>query len=203
MNHRICFAAMALGLALSAPVQATDIALPADGQWRQFSVDALLSQSFDTRWIDDSDGSPLTFSFAIPAGSTGALTVVDGVFAGDTFVVDNFGVLLGPTSPVPMGYYDTATNVGFDFDAALADADFSRAVFTLSQGSYRIGGRLAQSVSFDGAPLDATAGALRLSVSAVPEPASVALLLAGLCIVACAASRRHKTPQHTDSGEFA
>jgi len=116
--------------------------------------------------------------------------VVDGGFAGDSFTLTNFGALFGATSAVAPTTVDTAAEFGYDFDAALADARFSNGSFTLGAGSYRIGGALAQSVSFDGAPLNSTVGALRLVVSAVPEPGSVALLFAGLGLMASVARRR-------------
>jgi hypothetical protein len=191
MSHRparaaLCAAAVLLA-ALAAPAQATDLALPGDGSWLEFDVDSFAAPSFGTGWIDQVDGSPLTFSFTVAAGHTATLTVVDAGFAGDTFAVTDHGAPLGVTSAVPAGTTDGA--LVFDFDAALADPAYSRGTWTLGPGSYAIGGRLLQSVTLDGAPLDATEGGIRLA-TAVPEPALPALLVAGLALVGAAARRR-------------
>ena len=187
---------VALAAALAVPAHAIDVAPDANGAWTQFKVDELESLSYGVDWIDNNDtlapqhGTPLSFVFDIAQGSFGTLTVVDGGFAGDSFTLTNFGALFGATSAVAATTVDTAAQFGYDFDGALADARFSNGVFTLAAGSYRIGGALAQSVSFNGAPLNSTVGALRLVVSAVPEPGSVALLLAGLGLIASVARRR-------------
>lgn len=186
----------ALVAALAVPAHAIDVVPGANGAWTQFKVDEFESLSYGVEWIDNNDtlapqhGTPLSFVFDIAQGSFGTLTVVDGGFAGDSFTLTNFGALFGATSAVAATTVDTAAEFGYDFDAALADARFSSGTFTLGAGSYRIGGALAQSVLFDGAPLNSTVGALRLVVSAVPEPGSVALLFAGLGLMASVARRR-------------
>ena len=182
----LCAAAVLLA-ALAAPAHATDVALPGDGTWLEFDVDSFAAPSFGTGWIDQADGSPLSFSFTVAAGHTATLTVVDAGFAGDTFAVTDHGAALGATSAVPAGTTDG--DVVFDFDAALADPAYSRGTWTLGPGSYAIGGSLLQSVTMDGAPLDATEGGIRLATS-VPEPALPALLVAGLAVVGAAARRR-------------
>ena len=188
MFNRKILAASALLTALSAPAFATDLAIsPAGyGQWMQFNVSDYDAQSRGVEWIDFNNsnapgfGTPLSFTFTIDAGFTGKLTVVDGSFAGDTFKVTNFGALLGNTSAVPATDYATAADTGYDFDAALANSSFSRGVFVLDAGSYRIGGLLDQSVTAGGSALNATVGALSLTVTAVPEPSTYALMLAGV-----------------------
>jgi len=178
--------ALALAVALALPAHATTVALAADGQWSEFSVDDFIAQSSGTEWIDFTDGSPLSFTFTIAAGHTGTLTVLDAGFAGDTFSVTNFGAALGTTSSVAPG------SIGLDakgFDDAWADAAFSRGLFTLGPGSYSIGGALLQSVLDDnGADLDSTNGAVRLSV--VPESSGLAMLLAGIGLIGLVARRR-------------
>jgi len=174
-------AVYALTATLAAPAFATDVALNADGEWNPFAVDALRAPaSTPLVWIDDR-GEPLNFTFAIGAGFVGRLTVVDAVFAGDAFAVTTFGALLGSTSAVTPGTYEASPNIGYDFDAALADpTHFSQGLFSLAAGNYSISGWLTQSVTLAGDPLNATAGAARLTVSAIPEPSTHALLLAGL-----------------------
>ena len=179
--------AFAFAAASTAPAHAADVALEADGAWRPFAIDALLAPpAMRLGWVDDA-GMPLTFSFAVGAGLSGTLTVVDAAIAGDTVAVTNFGSALGATSSVPAGSFEASTDIGLDYDAALADPSFSRGVFMLAPGSYRIGGSLLQSVTLGGLPLDATAGALRLTfapVAAIPEPETTAMLLAGLLAIA-------------------
>lgn len=184
----LAFAAAALNA--PAPVHAATVALAGDGRWLSFAVDSLLAPpQARLGWIDDA-GAPLTFAFAIGAGSTGALTVVDAAFAGDTFSVTNFGAVFGTTSPVPRGTVEMPIDVGLDFDAALRNPSFSRAVFNLAPGSYLIGGGLVQSVTSGGVPIEATAGAIRLSVAAVPEPSSLAMLLGGIGAIGVFVRRR-------------
>jgi len=189
MKNLFALAAL-LATVFAAPAQATDVALPANGEWQLFSVDDQISNAHDTRWFDDSNGSVLSFTFTVGAGMVGNLTVVDGSFAGDIFAITNFGTALGTTSTVATGTYEAAVDTGYDFDAALANPSFSRGVFTLGEGSYRIGGHLLQSVTFGGEALNATVGAVQLTVSAVPEPSTFAMLLAGFGGMGLLARRR-------------
>jgi hypothetical protein len=193
MKMQLMTVALAAMAAFAAPAQATSVALAADGNWNEFNVDSLVAADFGNGWIDDTDGSPLSFTFTIAAGSHGTLTVVDAGYAGDTFKISDFGATLGSTSSVATG--TTAGALVLDFTQALADPAYSRGVFDLQPGSYSISGWLLQSV-FDpaaAADLDATNGAVRLSISAIPEPSSTALLFAGLAAVALVARRRKST----------
>jgi hypothetical protein len=183
--------------------QATSIQLNADGQWNAFGVDSISSLSGDTEWIDNDYtnaagyGSALNFTFTINAGYVGQLTVVDASLAGDTFNVFNNGTLLGTTSSVAIQNYANAPDVGYDYDAALLNSAFSHGVFTLSAGTYSISGNLMQSLMIDDgsgnlSALNATAGAIKLSVSAVPEPSTWLLLVAALGVMSLT-SRRSKS----------
>ncbi len=189
--------------ASSLAAQATSINLAADAQWQAFGVDSFSALSSGTEWIDNNDssaagfGSPLSFTFTIAAGFVGQLTVVDASLAGDTFNVFGNGQLLGTTSSVPVQVYGSAPDVGYDYDSALQSSAFSRGVFTLGAGSYSVTGALAQSLMLDDgmgdlSPLNATAGAVKLSVSAVPEPSSLALVFAALGVT-WLVSRRTET----------
>ena len=172
--------------ALSAPTFA--VSLAADGQWNTFDVDELSAVSGNLEWIDIfNGGAPLSFEFSIAEGYFGTLTVVDGGFAGDRFTVTNGGMTLGMTSA---SVSNTDFNIGLDFDAALADSAYSSATYSLAAGSHSISGWLSQSALFEGAPLNATVGALRLEVSAVPEPSTLAMLLAGAGVLGFVARRR-------------
>lgn len=176
-------------LALAA--NATSTPLAADGQWQAFGVDSFAAVSGGTEWIDNNDtnasgyGTALDFTFTIGAGFVGQLTVVDASMAGDVFHVFNHGSLLGATSSVPVQLYGSAPDIGDDHDAALLNSAFSRGVFTLGAGHYSISGVLAQSLMLDDgagglSPIDATSGALKLSVSAVPEPSTLVFAVLGL-----------------------
>lgn len=168
------------------------VALQGDGSWASFAVDEVLADpARPFGWIDDT-GASLSFTFRVAAGTTATLTVVDAAFAGDTFSVFNGSTLLGTTSSVPLGTMESSPNVGFDYASALANPLFSRGVFTLGSGDYAIGGRLDQSVVAGGFPLNATAGAVRLVVSPVPEPETTALIGAGLATVGWVARRRRR-----------
>jgi len=174
-------AALALAVAISAPVHATTINVTTDGRWYEFDVDDLTSLSGETEWIDNvtgpagynGDGSTLTFSITLTDDA--ALRAVDAGFARATFQVFNGPTFLFETSAVPQTDYSTAGNAGTDFDAAFADhANFSYAEFLLGPGTYAIKGALSQSVLDGVTPLNATVGAV--SITAVPVPAAAWLL---------------------------
>jgi len=188
MNKQLMAAALAAAAVIAAPAHATSVALAADGGWNEFNVDSFLAQGGGTGWIDEDyagDNSALSFTFTIAQGMHGTLSVVDAGFAGDTFSVTNFGTTIGATSGVAAGTSSGPTE--FDFDAAFANPAYSHGVFTLGAGTYSISGSLLQSVDGD---LDSTNGAVRLSVSAVPEPSSTALMLGGFAALALLARRR-------------
>lgn len=177
MLIRKFLAGAALAAAILGAAQATTVNLPTNGSWAVFDVDNSVPFGFGTPyWIDIADGSDLSFAFTVPVGLTGALTVVDAGFAGDRFEVFANAASLGSTSVAINSY---PTSIGLDFDAALADSNYSRAVFTLAAGDYLITGRMSLSALDDlGAPIDASVGGL--NVMLVPEPATYLMLLTGL-----------------------
>jgi len=166
---------------------ASHAAVLTEGQWAPFDVDESTALSFGLEWIDITTGSPLSFDFTIAAGYRGVLTVVDAGFAGDRFRVSDGGNLVGNTLPAVQSY---PTSVGLDFDAALANPSYSRGVFEFGAGSHSVTGLLIESVTVDGVALNATVGGVQLSVSAVPEPTTLASLAAGLGLLALALRRR-------------
>ena len=191
MSKQLMAAALAAAAVMATPAHATSVNLAAGGGWSEFNVDSFLSPDGGTGWIDEDyagDNSALSFTFTIAKGMHGTLSVVDAGFAGDTFSITNFGSVLGATSGVPAGTSSGPTE--FDFDAAFANPAYSKGVFTLGAGTYSISGSLLQSVDGD---LDATNGAVRLDVSAVPEPSTAALMLAGFAAAALLARRRNSS----------
>jgi hypothetical protein len=182
MPYRHLLAAGLLSLAAMGSAQANAVTIAADGQWNIFDISDQESASHGLEWINLGDGSSAAFTFTMDAGQTGILTVVDGEYGGDRFNVYSNGNLLGITSEG----VDTApdNSVARDaFDAALADPSYSRGVYSIGAGTYTITGDLARSALFGGVALNATAGALKLELAAVPEPATlslVALALAGI-----------------------
>jgi hypothetical protein len=175
--RRLCAACALLPLAAASHA----VPLAGDGQWTTFDVDSFSSASGGVEWIDLFDGgAPISFDFSVPTGWRATLTVVDGGFAGDRFRVTDAGAVLGDTSVPGSSYPDS---IGLDFDAALADPAYSSGLYTLGAGDHRIGGYLIASVAVDGVALDATVGAVRLTVSPVPEPATAMLLLAGFALI--------------------
>jgi hypothetical protein len=184
MNKHLMAAAIAAAM-IAPAAHATTVALPGNNSWAEFDVDAVNAQDFGNGWIDTNNGSALDFTFTVAPGLHGVLTVVDAGFAGDSFTITNFGNVIGTTSSVPAGQPVGATVL--DYDDALANPSYSRGVFTLAPGSYSISGSLLQSVFGDEG---ATSGGLRLSVTAVPEPANAALMFAGAAALALLARRR-------------
>ena len=170
--------------AFATNAQATTISIGADGSWNNFDVDDFQSTSGGLEWIDYGDGSALSFSFT--ALTEVALTVVDGGFGGDRFNVFDNGSLLGVTEPAADTY---PVSIGLNFDAALADANYSKSVFLLGAGSHLITGDLFASAHDElGGELNATVGSLK--VAPVPLPASLLLLLSGGGLLGALGRRR-------------
>ena len=169
--NRIAMAAL-LAAATILPAQAA-VLLPHSG-WQAFDIDDLMAASGGTEWIDNTTGAALGFEFTLAGPAT--LRVVDGGFAGDSFsiVVDGVGHV---SSNVPLvRYEDGPASVGLNFDEAWSNAAYSRFELVLGAGAHSVSGRLLQSVRLGDLPLNATVG----GISLVPEPASLATLLAGL-----------------------
>lgn len=184
---RTALLAAALALATALPALA-DTPLPTDGSWAGFTVDANLPP-YALGWVDD-NGAPLSFSVSIAAGQVGTLTVVDAGFSGDRYSVFDGATLLGSTGAAVNG--DTNGPSIVDFNAALANPNFSRGTFTLGAGTHLISGLMIQSTTdASGTPLNASIGGVKLDVSAVPEPTTGAMLFIGLGLLLGALRRRN------------
>jgi hypothetical protein len=176
----------AAALATATGVHAGTVALGV-GVWQTFDVvDPIYGfGNNDLSWIDINDGSKLSFTFTIHAGEIGHLTVVDGAFSGDVFSVTSNGSALTNTSAATDSY---PHSIGLDFDAALMTSGFSQGTYTFTAGSYEVTGALARSALDDtGTALNSTVGAVQLQI---PEPTSLALLLAAGGAMTLAGRRR-------------
>jgi hypothetical protein len=170
----------ALAALLACAAHATPIV--GNGSWNTFDVDPFSATSGGFEWIA-LDGSAI--SFDITLAGPAQLKVIDGGFAGDRYEVFDNGVSLGLTT---LGGSTYPVSTGLDFDAAWANASYSRGVFSLGAGSHSITGVLVDSaLDGTGARLDATVGAV--SITPVPEPTTLALMLAGLTGLAFVARR--------------
>ncbi len=175
--------ALAFGASLAA-MPAHAVSLATNGSWAGFTTDDLQGP-FATPlvWLDEVSYNPISFDFTVPTGYVATLTVVDTGYSGETFKVTDNGNLLGQTGPAVDGFGGTSIT---NFDAALANTNYSRASFTLSEGSHSISGSLAS--TFSG--INASTGGHRVTLAPVPEPATVFSLLAGLALLAAVARRR-------------
>ena len=182
------FAAHLLAICALLVAGASHAAVLTEGQWAPFDVDEVTALSGGVEWIELSAGGPLSFDFTVATGYLGFVTVVDAGFAGDRFRITYGGSAVGDTSSAVQNY---PNSIGLDFDAALADPGYSRGVFQFGAGSHSVTGLLIDSVTVDDiGPLNATVGAVRLSVAAVPEPSTLASLAAGLGLIALGLRRR-------------
>lgn len=137
-------------------------------------------------WLDDyAFNEPNSLDFTFTLTQAGYLNVTDAGLAGDSFQVivrdalNNVVVNAATSAPGS----DTTTDVGVDFDQALANSSFSHGKWLLGPGSYSVSGTVLSSAF--------GAGVLGVSVTAaVPEPATYSILIAGLMVVGAVARRR-------------
>lgn len=195
---RSSFVAAAVALSAVAAHAATVVPVTQDGSWNAFTVDANSAQSGGVEWIDvdydlgggAGDFQPLSFSFTV--ADKAILRVVDLFAAGDVFnvsITSAAGTQLLSTSAV--GLRDLGDAVLPFADTAVdawGNADFSQLQLVLGAGTYTVSGSLLQSVTDAGLAINMTSGAL--SVTAVPEPTGLALVLAAAGVVGLVSRRR-------------
>ena len=165
----------ALATAMMSPVLfAETITLQPNAQWNAFDVDNSVSNSGGLEWID-LNNDPLKFTFTLTHSAF--LDVVDAGIAGDVFNVYANGVLKGQTSAAVNSY---PNGLGTHFDAAWANPNYSHGSFWFQAGTYTVTGLLTTSaLDNSGQAINATVGAVRLDIPAVPEPESVWLMMTG------------------------
>lgn len=167
---------VAAALAIGSPTaHAATFSLTPDGAWFDF-----LLIDGEPSWLDI-EGAPASFTFT--SSTSFSLRVVDYFMPGDSAAVYANGVLLGATPsviPDDASFADTP-------DAALGNAAWSQGTWALGPGSY----------TFTGLPGDLPTGSawMALSVTAVPEASSLAMLLAGLTSLPAIAHRRRQSRQ--------
>jgi PEP-CTERM motif len=197
---RSSFVAASFAFTAIAAQAATVIPVTQDGSWYAFTVDALSAQSGGVEWIDSDydlaggagDFQALSFTFTV--ADKAILKLVDAYTAGDTYnlsITSASGTTAYTSSSVAARDLNDAVLPSFNdsFDGAFADsANFSQLTLTLGAGTYTVTGALLQSVTVDGFALNSTAGGL--SVTAVPEPTSLALVLAAAGVVGVVSRRR-------------
>lgn len=176
--HRLASAALLAAASLAAHATTTDLAIDA---WNT----AYFGES-GTSWLDDyAFNAPNPLDFTLTLTQSSYLNVTDSGLAGDSFQVVvrdalNNVVVNAATSTVAA---DANIDFGSDFDAALASQAMSHGSWLLGPGTYTVSGSVLNSAF--------GAGVAGLSVTAaVPEPATWAALLAGLCVVGAVARRR-------------
>jgi len=196
---RSSFVAASFAFTAIAAQAATVIPVTQDGSWYAFTVDALSAQSGGVEWIDSDydlsggagDFKALSFTFTV--ADKAILKLVDIYGAGDTYnlaITSASGTSAYTSSSVTArDLNDAVLPFNASFDGAFADsANFSQLTLTLGAGTYTVTGSLLQSVTADGVALNSTAGGL--SVTAVPEPSSLALVLAAAGVVGVVSRRR-------------
>lgn len=195
---RSSLVAAAVALSAVAAQAATVVPVTQDGSWNAFTVDALSTSAANAlNWIDvdysSAAGDADTLSFTFTVTDKAILRVVDLYSAGDTFNVaisSAAGTQLLSTSAVTPRDLGDAAVPPFVNSAAEAwgNVDFSQLQIVLGAGTYTVTGSLLQSVTDGGFALNSTAGSL--SVTAVPEPTSLALVLAAAGVVGLVSRRR-------------
>jgi hypothetical protein len=121
-------------------------------------------------------GSSFSQSFEVTVAAPATFQVTDAFNDGDRFEIFINGTSFGLTS-VPT---NDRTNIGANYDAAFASPLFSHGSYALGAGTYTITGLVTLS------PYGSGGAAARLvdGVSAVPEPATWAMLIFGFGAIA-------------------
>ena len=111
--------------------------------------------------------------------TAGSITFVDAFNVGDQFTITDFGSSIGTTSAPGAG-----AGCGNDITACLNDPDFSKGTFALGAGSHSINGTPTAS------PFGSGGAFFRVNSTAVPEPATWAMMLLGFAGIGFAMRKR-------------
>lgn len=163
----IAIAALAAGLA-SAPASAATLVL--DGGWQPFSFGDV--------------GSSISPTFEFTLTKNALFKITDAFLNGDQFEVFINGASQGFTS-VPV---NDGTQAGSDYDLAYASPKFSHAGYALGAGTYSVTATVSLS------PYSGGGGAAELVSTAVPEPATWAMMIGGIGLVGGTLRRRAGKP---------
>lgn len=194
---RSSFVAASFALSAIAAQAATVVPVTQDGSWNALTVDALSTSAANAlNWIDvdysSAAGDADTLSFTFTVTDKAILRVVDLYTAGDIFNVSITSAagtqLLNTSAVTPHDLGDTVLPFANTAAEAWGNVDFSQLQVVLGAGTYTVTGSLLQSVTDGGFALNSTAGGL--SVTAVPEPTSLALVLAAAGVVGLVSRRR-------------
>ncbi len=161
--------ALALGTASTA--NASIVLTPGSG-WQTFSFGGAGSSFSDT----------ISFTIA----GTSLFKITDAYLDGDQFKISPNGGLFYIFTSVPV---NDSTDLGGDFDAAFASPKFSSLSLLLGAGTYTLIGKVLVS------PYGGGGGAVELT--AAPEPAAWALMIAGFGAAGGALRRRIKASKVT------
>ncbi len=194
---RSSFVAASFALSAIAAQAATAIPVAQDGSWNALTVDALSTSAANAlNWIDvdysSAAGDADTLSFTFTVTDKAILRVVDLYTAGDIFNVSITSAagtqLLNTSAVTPRDLGDAVLPFANTAAEAWGNVDFSQLQVVLGAGTYTVTGSLLQSVTDGGFALNSTAGSL--SVTAVPEPTGLALVLAAAGVVGLVSRRR-------------
>ena len=170
---RLLSSAFVVGLIALTPAKAATVTISVGDGWHDFGFGGV--------------GSNWSNSFAFTLLSTATLRVTDAFLSGDRFNILQIlptSVSLGQTSAPG----SSGDQVGGNYDAAFADSRWSSGSFVFGPGSYEVTGTVTAS------PFGGGGGAVQLVAggvaSAVPEPATWAMMLIGFAGLGLASRRK-------------
>lgn len=170
MKIKLLGALLAAAFAIAAPASAA--VLLADSGWQGDTIYGVDTPSDQSAW---------TFTVAGPA----TFRITDAFVTGDVFSLYDGAILLAKTT-----FTTTAEPIDAYYGTAWSDTSYSRLSYLVGPGSYSF------TITGDGAGGVPAGFAVRLdTTSAVPEPATWAMMITGFGLVGGAMRRRVATAQ--------